>query len=243
MALILEGDTIDMMKTIESKTIDLIVCDLPYGSTKNRWDIIIDPVKLWREYSRIIKDKGVIVLFGSGAFSAKMIISNIKDYRYSLVWQKTTATGHLNAKKQPMRSHEDLLIFAPSGSHTYNPQITEGHERKVSTASHKRNSKQTTNWNKHGKVGYDSTSRYPKSVWTYKTDKQKLALHPTQKPVALLEQIIMTYSNYGDLVLDNTAGSGSTGEACDKTGRNCILIENDRDFILTIKTRLGVISI
>ena len=238
---LLEGDTIEMMKTIEDKSIDLIVCDLPYGSTQNRWDIIISPPLLWNQYNRIIKDKGVIVLFGSGAFTAQMICSNLRDYRYSLIWQKTTVTGHLNAKKQPMRSHEDLMIFSKSGSHTYNPQKTTGHKPVNSFTKH---TSDGTNYGqtKIGISGGGQTDRYPTSIWTYATDKQKSALHPTQKPVALLEQIIKTYANVGDTVLDNTAGSGSTGEASDNTDRNCILIENNPTYIQTIKNRINIRS-
>lgn len=240
---LLYGDAIEKMKTIPDDCVNLICCDLPYGTTRNKWDVIIDPVKLWQQYNRILKSNGVVVLFGQGLFTAKMILSNEEMYRYSLVYEKTTATGHLNSKRQPMRSHEDLMIFTKSTKHTYNPQKTTGHPRKVSSAKHKRNCVETTNWNKHGKTSYDSTERFPRSVWTFKTDKQKNSLHPTQKPVALLEQIIKTYSNVNDLVVDNCAGSGTTGEACRNLNRDCILIDDDPKWIKVIEDRLELLNI
>jgi site-specific DNA-methyltransferase (adenine-specific) len=155
-----------------------------------------------------------------------------------LVWQKTTPTGHLNAKKMPLRSHEDILVFYKKLP-TYNPQKTIGHERKVSTAKHKRNSKKTTNYGKHGLTTYDSTERYPKSVLTFATDKQKSALHPTQKPLELIKYLVRTYSNEGDWVLDNTCGSNTTGLACFELNRNYIGIENDFDMYEISKERVG----
>lgn len=166
------------------------------------------------------------------------MLSNEKLHRYNLIWEKTTPTGHLNAKKMPLRSHEDILVFYKQLP-TYNPQKTTGHERKVSTANHKRNSKKTTNYGEHGLTTYDSTERYPKSVWRFSTDKQKSAFHPTQKPLKLIEELVKTYSNEGDLVLDNCAGSGTTGIACIGTNRNFILIEKEKDMIEVIKKRVG----
>lgn len=237
---LIEGDTFDGMNTLPDKSIDLILCDLPYGSTKNKWDVQLSFYMLWHHYSRLIKPNGVIVLFGQGMFTAQLIMSNPTYYRYNIIWEKTTVTGHLNAKKQPLRCHEDIIVFAPSSSHCYNPQKTTGHPRKVSTAAHKRNSKATTNYSAHGKTSYDSTERFPRSVWKFKTDKQKSSLHPTQKPVALLEEIIKTYSHEGAVILDNCAGSGSTGEAADNLNRDCILIDNDPSCIATIKNRLKI---
>jgi DNA modification methylase len=214
------------MKQIPDKSISLICADLPYGKTKNKWDSVIDLDKLWVEYERIIKDSGVIILFGQDKFSARLMLSNEKMHRYNIIWEKTTPTGHLNAKKMPLRSHEDILVFYKQLP-TYNPQKTTGHERKVSTAHHKRDSKKTTNYGEHGLTTYDSTERYPKSVWKFATDKQKSALHPTQKPLKLIEEIIKTYSNEGDLVLDNCIGSGTTAIACKNLNRNFIGMEND----------------
>lgn len=232
------GDCLDIMKFIGDSTIDLILCDLPYGVTKNKWDSVIDMKKLWGEYERVIKDNGAIVLFGQDKFSAKLMLSNEKLHRYNLIWEKTTPTGHLNAKKMPLRSHEDLLVFYKKLP-TYNPQKTTGHERKVSTAHHKRFSKQTTNYGEHGLTTYDSTERYPKSVLKFATDKQKVALHPTQKPLALMEYLIATYTNEGETVLDNCAGSGTTGLAAKNLNRNYIMIENDEINYKTCIKRVG----
>jgi DNA modification methylase len=232
------GDCLDVMKLIDDASIDLILCDLPYGVTKNKWDSVIDLKMLWAEYERVIKTNGAIVLFGQDKFSAKLMLSNEKLHRYNLIWEKTTPTGHLNAKKMPLRSHEDILVFYKKLP-TYNPQKTTGHKRKVSTAQHKRGSKKTTNYGEHGLTTYDSTERYPKSVLKFATDKQKVALHPTQKPLALMEYLIATYSNEGEIVLDNCAGSGTTGLAAKKLNRNYIMIENDETNYKTCIERVG----
>ena len=205
---IYKGDCLNIMQGIPNESVDMIICDLPYGVTKNKWDSIIDLKLLWEQYERIIKKNGIIVLHGQDKFSARLMLSNEKLHKYNLIWEKTTPTGHLNAKKMPLRSHEDLLIFYKKLP-TYHPQKTTGHERKVTTAKHQRNSKKTTSYGKQRSTSYDSTERYPKSVLTFATDRQKSALHPTQKPVALLEYLIKSYTNEGDLVLDNCAGSGS----------------------------------
>lgn len=222
---ILHGDCLELMKNIPDESIDMVFCDLPYGSTRNRWDVIIDPDKLWEQYWRIAKPNAAILLFGQDKFSAKMMLSD-PNHRYNIIWEKTSPTGHLNAKKMPLRSHEDIMVFYKKLP-TYNPQKTIGHKRKVSTSSHKRNSKKTTNYGEHGLTSYDSTERYPKSVWKFATDKQKSALHPTQKPIALIEEGIKTFSNEGDVILDNCSGSGTTGISCINTARKFILIEKD----------------
>lgn len=232
------GDCLEVMKLIDDATIDLIICDLPYGVTKNKWDSVIDLKMLWGEYERVIKTNGAIVLFGQDKFSARLMLSNEKLHRYNLIWEKTTPTGHLNAKKMPLRSHEDILVFYKKLP-TYNPQKTTGHKRKVSTAQHKRGSKKTTNYGEHGLTTYDSTERYPKSVLKFATDKQKVALHPTQKPLALMEYLIATYSNEGEIVLDNCAGSGTTGLAAKNLNRNYIMIENDETYYKTCINRVG----
>jgi len=231
------GCCLQIMLSIADRSIDAIVCDLPYGKTQNKWDSVIDLTKLWEQYERVIKPNGAIILFGQDKFSARLMLSNEKMHRYNIVWEKTTPTGHLNAKKMPLRSHEDILVFYKQLP-TYNPQKTTGHERKVSTAHHKRDSKKTTNYGEHGLTTYDSTERYPKSVWKFATDKQKSALHPTQKPLKLIEEIVKTFSNEGDLILDNCAGSGTTGIACLNTNRKCLLIENDEKYFNVIKNRI-----
>ena len=232
------GDCLEVMKGIPDKSIDMILCDLPYGTTACKWDTIIPINLIFEQYKRIIKDKGVITLTASQPFTSSLVMSNINMFRYSLVWEKTTPSGYLNSKRMPLRIHEDILVFY-SQLPTYNPQKTTGHIRKISSAIHKRNSKRTENYGQHGLTSYDSTERYPTSVLKFKTDKQKSKLHPTQKPVSLFEYLIMTYTNEGDLVLDNCIGSGTTAIACTKTKRNFIGIEQDQKYCEIAKLRLA----
>lgn len=233
-----QGDCLEVMKDIEDKSIDMILCDLPYGITaRNKWDIVIPFDKLWEHYNRIIKDNGAIVLFGSSMFTSSLMQSNSKMWRYNLIWHKTTPTGFLNANRMPLRAHEDIVVFYKSLP-TYNPQKTNGHERKVSKAEHKRNSKKTEDYGGHGLTTYDSTERYPTSILTFATDKQKEALHPTQKPVELLEWLIKTYTNEGEVILDNCMGSGSTGVAAINTNRSFIGIELDEGYFEIAENRI-----
>jgi DNA modification methylase len=229
------------MNNIPDQSVDMILCDLSYGVTKNKWDSVIDLPSLWQHYERVIKRNGAIVLTGQDKFSAKLMLSNERLHRYNLVWEKTTPTGHLNANRMPLRSHEDILVFYKKPP-TYNAQKTIGHARKVSTAHHKRNSKQTTNYGRYNLSSYDSTERYPKSVLKFASDKQKSALHPTQKPVSLFEYLIRTYTNEGDLVLDNCSGSGTTAVACLRSNRRFICIENDAEHYGNSINRLKSIS-
>lgn len=232
-----QGDCLELMKEIPDRSIDMILCDLPYAATRNKWDITIPFDPLWLQYRRIIKNNGAIVLFGSGRFTAMLVNSNPVMWRYNLVWQKTTPTGFLNANRQPLRIHEDICVFYKKRP-TYNPQKTTGHKRKVSTSWHKRGCKKTSNYGEHELSSYDSTERFPTSVLTFATDKQKAALHPTQKPVALLEYLIKTYTNPGEVVLDNCMGAGSTGVACMNTGRRFIGMELDAQYFEIAKRRL-----
>ena len=235
---LVNADCFDVFPFIEDNSINMVLCDLPYGKTKNKWDSVLELKILWEQYERVICDNGIIVLFGQDKFSARLMLSNEKLHRYNIIWEKTTPTGHLNAKKMPLRSHEDILVFYKHLP-TYNPQKTTGHKRKVSTAHHKRDSKKTTNYGEHGLTTYDSTERYPKSVWKFATDKQKEALHPTQKPILLLEEIIKTFTNEGDMVLDNTMGSGTTNLACLKLNRKSIGIEKEKQYYDVAVRRLS----
>lgn len=192
---------------------------------------------LWTYYNRIIKDNGAIILFANGMFTADLMQSNRKYWKYNLIWEKTQPTGFLNAKKMPLRSHEDICIFYKKLP-VYNPQKTTGHPRKVSKAEHKVNCKETTDYGNHGLTTYDSTERYPKSIWTFAKDSQKSAIHPTQKPVALIEELIKTYTNSGDLILDSCAGSCTTAIAAINTNRNYICIEKDEDIFNTGRKRV-----
>jgi len=240
-------DCLNGMKLINDESIDMILCDLPYGVTaRNKWDTIIPFAPLWIQYERIIKPNGAIVLFGQGMFTARLMISNEKLWRYNLIWGKTQPTGFLNANKMPLRNHEDICIFntdnIPTGSHEdicvfykklpmYHPQKTSGHHRKVSKAEHKLNCKTSTNYENYRFSGYDSTERYPVSILVFAKDTQKSKLHPTQKPLALCEYLIRTYTNKNDIVLDNCMGSGTTAIACIKSGRSFIGFETESEFV------------
>ena len=230
------GECLEVMKTIPNKSIDCIICDLPYGTTQNKWDVIIPFDALWKEYDRITKDNSAIVLFSSGLFTAKLMLSNEKLYKYTWIWKKGERTsGFLNAKKMPLRNHEDILVFYKKQP-VYNPQFTEGKE------AHRKGTKifskeTTTNYGKHNQVEAKiSNLKYPKSILNF--ERPHPPIHPTQKPVPLLEYLIKTYTNEGDCVLDNTMGSGSTGVACINTKRNFIGIEMDETYFKLAKERL-----
>lgn len=239
---LIKGDCLDLMFHIEDNSIDMILCDLPYGQTsRNKWDIVIPIERLWEQYNRIIKDNGAVVLFGNGMFTAELMMSNRNQWRYNLIWEKTQPTGFLNANKMPLRNHEDICVFYKKQP-TYNPQKTTGYERKVSKEEHKTKCKNTTDYGAHWLTTYDSKERYPRSVLRFKKDVQKSALHPTQKPVALLEYLIKTYTNEGDTVLDNCCGSGSAGAACLNTNRKFIGIELDEHYFEIAKQRIEEIQ-
>jgi len=222
------GDCLELLPFVPDKSIDMILCDLPYGTTQNKWDSIIDLPSLWAQYERVIKDNGAIVLTAQTPFDKVLGVSNLKLLKYEWIWEKTSATGHLNAKKMPMKAHENVLVFYKKPP-TYNPQMTTGHARKVSTAAHGRDSQKSSNYGDYGRTTYDSTERYPRSVVEFAKDVQKTALNATQKPVALMEYLIKTYTNPGELVLDNTIGSGTTAVAARNTGRDFLGMESDED--------------
>ena len=226
-----QGECLEIMDLLISQgvKVDAIITDPPYGTTACKWDSVIPFDAMWERLNKLIKPNGAIVLFGSEPFSSKLRCSNLKIYKYDWVWHKTTATGHLNAKKMPMKANELISVFY-SKQCLYNPQKTTGHKRKVSSVKHKRNCIKTEVYNEHGLTEYDSTERYPRTVIKFKTDKQKIKLHPTQKPVALMEYLIKTYTNENELVLDFTMGSGSTGVACKNTNRDFIGIELDKGY-------------
>ena len=231
------GDCLELMKNIRDGSVDLVLTDPPYGTTACKWDSVIPFEPMWEQLNRIIKPNGAILLFGSEPFSSALRMSNIKDFKYDWYWQKTTPTGFLNAKKQPLRNIETISVFYSKQS-TYNPQKTYGHKRKVSLAKHKQNCKKAEEYNDYGLASYDSTERYPTQILQFKTDRQKSALHPTQKPVELLEYLIRTYTNEGETVLDFTAGSGSTGVACVNANRRFIGIELDGGYFNIAKKRI-----
>lgn len=239
------GECEDIMPMLPDACIDMVLCDLPYGQTKADWDTPIDLTKLWPEYARLCKPNAAICLFAQSPFNITLGASNLEDYRYEWIWEKSQATGHLNANRCPMKAHENILVFYKKLP-VYNPQKTSGHILKTSLARHKKNTikNQSEIWGDHSNFrDYSSTERYPRSVIKFPSDKQKSALHTTQKPVKLLEYLIKTYTHPGMVVLDNCAGSGSTGEACINTGRNFILIEKFPEFKTIIDTRLSKLKL
>lgn len=230
-------DCLQGMKRIKDKSVDMILCDLPYQSTANKWDKRINQVDLWEQYKRVLKTDGVVVLTADIRFAVDLIQSSTIPFRYDLIWEKTTPTGHLNANRMPLRNHELILVFY-NQSRVYNPQKTEGHTRKISLANHKKNATKTENYRDYEFVSYDSTERYPKSVWKFATDKQKTAIHPTQKPVLLFEELIKSYTNKNDVVLDNCMGSGTTAVACMNTDRNFIGFEKEKEYFDKANVRI-----
>ena len=230
-----KGDCLIEMDKIADKSIDMILTDLPYGTTQAKFDVIIPFEPLWKQYHRVIKDNGAIVLFGQEPFSSYLRLSNIDEYKYDWIWDKIKGTGFLNAKKQPMRNHELISVFYKNQC-TYNPQMTHGHIRKT---SFKRVELQTEIYGKTNRnVFYESTDRYPRSIQIFSTDTQISSLHPTQKPVALLQYLIKTYTNENETVLDSCFGSGSTGVACCTLNRNFIGIEKDDNYFEIAKKRI-----
>lgn len=230
-------DCIKGMKLLEDKSIDCIICDLPYGTTWAKWDKIIDFNELWEQYNRIIKDNGAIVLFGSEPFSSALRMSNIKNYKYDWVWEKSKATGFLNAKKRPLVAHEYIHVFYKKQP-LYNPQMREG------TPYNKGMRKQQTENDVYGEFKQvevkSEGKRYPRSVIYYKTaETEGETFHKTQKPASLLEYLINTYTNTGEVVLDNCMGSGSTGIACLNTNRKFIGIELDDTYFNVAKERIN----
>lgn len=224
-------DGIAGMKELPDKSVDMILCDLPYGVTQNKWDVIIPFDELWAEYTRVIKDRGAIVLTATKPFSALLLASNPKLYRYDIIWRKNKSTGFLNANRMPLRQHEEILVFYKKLP-TYNPQKTLGHKKVNSFTKH------TSDGSNYGQTqagiaGGGQTDRYPTSVVDIPVmnndDPRKF--HPTQKPVALFEWLIKTYTNEGEIVLDNCIGSGTTGVACLKNKRHFIGFETVGDYV------------
>lgn len=229
------GDCLELMKEIETGTVDMILCDLPYGTTCCSWDAVIPFEPLWAEYERVIKENGAIVLFAAQPFAAVLATSNLKLFRYEWIWEKPAATGFFNAHFQPLRAHENILVFYKAKP-TFNPIKTFGHERKTA----KRKDIGSEHYGKQVNIkSYDSTERYPRSVQLFSSDKQKSNFHPTQKPVALCEYLIRTYTNEGETVLDNTMGSGTTGVACINTGRRFIGIEQEQKYFEIAQERIA----
>ena len=222
---LMKGDCLELMKSIPDGSVDMVLVDLPYATTQNTWDSMIDLEEMWIQLNRICKNNTAKLMFAQTPFDKVLGCSNLKELKYEWIWEKTTATGHLNAKKMPMKAHENILVFYKNLP-TYNPQKTTGHKPANSYTKHQDDG---SNYGetKVGISGGGQTDRYPRSVQVFRTDKQKVSLHPTQKPVALLEYLMKTYTQEGETVLDFTAGSMSTAIACINTNRNGIMIEKD----------------
>ena len=229
-----QGDCLEILPTIASGSVDMVLCDLPYGTTACAWDAVIPFEPLWAEYKRIVKPEGAIVLTASMPFTAALVMSNPKMFRYCWVWEKEQGVNFMLAKKQPMKVHEDICVFSQKGSR-YFPQMTEG---KPYVSGKGTSGDVTGNVAKVQTV--NAGTRYPRSVQFI---KREVGLHPTQKPVALMEYLIRTYTNPQDTVLDNTMGSGTTGVACRNTGRNFIGIERDPGYFAIAEQRISGVPI
>ncbi len=237
------GDCLELMKDIADKSVDMILCDLPYGTTSCKWDTIIPFEPLWGGYLRVIKDNGAIVLFASEPFASYLRLSNIKEFKYDLVWNKKRPTGQLNAKKQPLRQHEMICVFYKKQC-TYNPIFHKNRLKRSYIGKVEKSRKASDDYGQQydyeSNISADSLS-YPRSIIEQTTvignSKEKVA-HPTQKPIALLEYLINTYSNENDIILDNTMGSGSTGVAAINTNRCFIGIERDEVYFRLAQNRI-----
>lgn len=232
---LIHGECLVEMSKIPPRSIDMILCDLPYGTTNNKWDVVIPLDRLWEQYCRIIKDNGVIVLTAAQPFTSQLVCSNPKMFKYDLVWEKTVSSNQLNVKIQPLRSHESILVFY-SKPPTYNEQLTEGEPYRINRAAkytegnyHKQKPSKKVN------TGY----RHARSVIRVSNPRIKGG-HPTEKPVELLEYLIKTYTNPGDVVLDNCMGCGSTGVACRNLERKFIGIELDSKYFTCAQKKISI---
>ena len=236
------GDCLEVMKDIPDGSVDAIITDPPYGTTACKWDSVIDFDLMWEQLNRIIKPNGAIVLFSSQPFTSALIMSNPKNFKYEWVWQKHKATGHLNAKKMPMKIHENICIFYKKPP-TYNPQMKDGETYKPRGSHNKSLDGMVYNGGKGLRVGYssnhDPSKRYPLTIQRFSNHNQKKdRLHPTQKPIDLMEYLINTYTNENETVLDFTMGSGSTGVAAKNLNRSFIGIEQDDKYFNIAEQRI-----
>lgn len=225
-----QGDCLEVMKSIPDASVDMILCDLPYGTTQNKWDSVIPFGDLWAAYKRIVKPDGVVVLTASQPFTSALVMSNPAAFRYAWVWEKGAATGHLNAERMPMKLHEDVLVFSDKAAR-YNPQDLQPFNKTVKRGHN------GGNFGDSGRENFQEFTNYPRSIIRFLGDPKPV--HPTQKPVALMEYLIRTYTNEGDLVMDNTMGSGTTGVACANTGRRFIGIERDKNYFEIARSRIA----
>ena len=231
---LIQGDCLEVMKTIPDKSIDMILCDLPYGTTACKWDSVIPFELLWEQYNRIIKDNCAIVLFGSEPFSSKLRMSNLKMYKYDWIWDKVKPSGFQIAKYRPMQRIENIMVFCKKQLNYY--PLMEKREKIKKSKVYSKSESNPLKYSDNKERVY--SEKYPQSILVFSNAVQKGKLHPTQKPVALLEYLIKTYTNEGELVLDNCMGSGSTGVACKNTNRDFIGIELDEKYFNIAKERI-----
>jgi site-specific DNA-methyltransferase (adenine-specific) len=227
---IYQMDCLDGMALLPDKSIDMILCDLPYGTTRNKWDSVIDLGALWTQYERLINDNGAIVLTAQTPFDKVLGASNIKLLKYEWIWRKSKPTGHLNAKKMPLKTHENVLVFYKKAP-TYNCLDLKRVDRMVSRTN-------KGNYGECSKTTKQEFSGYPKSVLEFNSINTNEQLHPTQKPLDLFEYLIKTYTNENDIVLDNCMGSGTTAVAAVRTGRNFIGFERESEYVEIANKRL-----
>lgn len=233
-----QGDCLELLKKIPDSSLDMVLCDPPYGTTQCKWDSIIPLEPMWLQLKRVIKPNGAIVLFGGQPFTSVLIASNLSMYKYNWVWNKVLPRGHLNAKKMPMRIFEDIAVFY-SKPCTYNPIKTKGHKRKVARTVYEKEGDGSQVYGKESRdTFYDSDERYPTGIIEFSTANQHGKVHPTQKPVPLMEYLIKTYTNEGESVLDFTMGSGTTGVACVNTNRKFVGMEMDTSYFTIAKERI-----
>lgn len=233
---LLNGDCLELMKGISDNSVDMVLCDLPYGTTACKWDVIIPFEELWNQYNRIIKDNGAIVLFSAQPFTTRLINSNLKNFKYCWYWKKNNVTGGIFCKYQPMRCIEDICVFYKKMP-TYNPQGLKKLDKNIMHIP-----KENEVYKKKKNPSVQTHTGYPKHLLEFTNNATNKRYHPTQKPVELLEYLIKTYTNEGDIVLDNCMGSGSTGVACWNTKRRFIGIELNEKYFNIAKNRINSIQ-
>lgn len=235
-----QGDCLELMNDIPDHSIDMILCDLPYGITQNKCDVCVPLDNLWRQYIRIIKDNTAILLFGQGTFYVDLVNSNRNMFRYDLIWDKQLSSGHLNAHRMPLRKHEQIAVFYKKLP-TYNPQFTKGKPLHSKGHAYKEKPMINNNYGKFNIIDDDrcgETNKYPTSILSCQKPHPSTSIHPTQKPVELCEWLIKTYTDEGDIVLDNCMGSGTTGVACRNLNRKFIGIELNGEYFDIAQKRI-----